>query len=120
VGVRNYQDLIAWQRAMDFVTEVYVLSNLFPAEERFSLTAQLRRSATSVASNIAEGEGRFTKADFKRFLSIAHGSLREAETQLMIAVRLGYLEPSAIESALERAGEVGRLIQGLAKSLKDA
>ena len=114
---RNYQDLIAWQRAMDFVTHVYEVSAGFPPDERFALTSQLRRSATSVPSNIAEGEGRFTKADFKRFLAIAHGSLREAETQLLIAVRLCYLPQASADDALELAGEVGRLIRGLAKSL---
>jgi four helix bundle protein len=115
---RNYQDLIAWQRAMDFVTRVYEATAGFPPDERFALTSQLRRSATSVPSNIAEGEGRFTKADFKRFLAIAHGSLREAETQLLIAVRLCYLSQQSADAALELAAEVGRLIRGLAKSLE--
>ncbi len=114
---RNYRDLIAWQRAMDFVTQVYEQTNGFPADERFALTTQLRRSATSVPSNIAEGEGRFSKPDFRRFLSIPHGSLREAETQVLIAVRLGYLQAEAAENLLTTAGEVGRLIRGLTKSL---
>ncbi len=117
MAVRNYRDLIAWQRAMDFITQVYEQTKRFPADERFALTTQLRRSATSVASNIAEGEGRFSKPDFRRFLSIAHGSLREAETQLLIAERLGYLHTDAMESTLAIAGEVGRLIRGLTKSL---
>jgi four helix bundle protein len=114
---KNYRDLVAWQRAMDFVTHVYEATAGFPADERFALTSQLRRSATSVPSNIAEGEGRFTKADFKRFLAIAHGSLREAETQLLIAVRLCYLPQSSADTSLDLASEVGRLIRGLAKSL---
>jgi four helix bundle protein len=116
---RNYQDLIARQRAMDFVEEVYLVTARFPPDERFALTSQLRRSATSVPSNIAEGEGRFTKADFKRFLAIAHGSLREAETQILIAVRLRYIRQSAAERVGELSSEVGRLIRGLAKSLSD-
>ena len=117
MSVRNYRDLIAWQKAMDFAEEVYRLSKSFPSEERFSLTAQLRRAATSVPSNIAEGEGRFSKPDFRRFLSIAHGSLRESETQLLLAVRLGYLDAVSVSRAQEIASETGRLIQGLAKSL---
>ena len=114
---RNYSDLIAWQRAMDFVIVVYKLTGKFPSDERFALTSQLRRCSVSVPSNIAEGEGRFSKADFKRFLSIAHGSLREAETQLMVASRLKYIDQESLHSALELASEVGRLIRGLAKSL---
>jgi len=115
---RNYRDLIAWQRAMEFVVGVYELTKLFPTDERFSLTSQRRRSATSVPSNIAEGEGRFSKQDFKRFLSIAHGSLREAETQLIIAERLGYIAADQVRSTLEIAYEVGRLIRGLSKSFE--
>jgi four helix bundle protein len=118
VSSRNYQDLIAWQRAMDLVTQVYEATASFPVDERFALTSQLRRSAISVPSNIAEGEGRFSKPEFKRFLAIAHGSLREAETQLLIAVRLCYLPQQTADAALELAGEVGRLIRGLAKSLE--
>jgi four helix bundle protein len=81
------------------------------------LTSQLRRSATSVPSNIAEGEGRFTKADFKRFLSVAHGSLREAETQIEIGARLHYLPQFTADVLLDQAGKIGRLIRGLANSL---
>ena len=114
---RNYRALIAGQRAMDFVVHVYRVSNSFPADERFGLTSQLRRSATSVPSNIAEGEGRFSKPDFKRFLSIAHGSLRESETQLLIALRLGYIDEKEMVELLPLAEEVGRPIRGLANSI---
>jgi len=117
MGVRNYRDLIAWQKAMTFVESTYSLTQKFPAEERFSLTSQLRRSATSVPSNIAEGQGRFSKPDFKRFLSIAHGSLSEAETQILLAIRLRYLTEKETESTLVLAAEVGKLIHGLARSL---
>jgi four helix bundle protein len=117
MGAKNYEDLIVWNKAMDFVEAVYVASSTFPSDERYSLTAQLRRSAVSVPSNIAEGEGRFSRADFKRFLSIAHGSLREAETQLRIANRLGYLDTVQLHATLELAGETGRLIRGLSRSL---
>ncbi len=104
---------------MEFAENVYELTRQFPPDERFSITAQLRRSAVSVPSNIAEGEGRFTKADFRRFLSIAHGSLREAETQLRLANRLGYLPESELSQILDIAGQTGRLIRGLARSLAD-
>jgi four helix bundle protein len=117
MGVRNYRDLIAWQKAMDFVEAVYHLSRDFPADERFALTNQIRRAAISVPSNIAEGEGRFSKPDFSRFLSISLGSLREAETQIEIALRLGYCNRDATTQSMSLADEVGRLIRGLANSL---
>jgi len=93
------------------------ISSNFPPDERFSLTSQLRRSATSIPSNIAEGEGRFSKPDFKRFLSIAHGSLSEAETQILLAIRLQYLTEEEADPTLALAVEVGKLIHGLARSL---
>jgi four helix bundle protein len=117
MAVRNYRDLVVWQKAMDFVEAVYLLSREFPADERFALTNQLRRAAVSVPSNIAEGEGRFSKPDFNRFLSMALGSLREAETQIEIAVRLKYCNLDAAGHAVALADEVGRLIRGLAKSI---
>lgn len=117
MGVRNYRDLVAWQKAMEFVEAVYELSRDFPADERFALTNQLRRAAVSVPSNIAEGEGRFSKPDFARFLSIALGSLREAETQIEIALRLKYCHRDSTAMAMGLADEVGRLIRGLANSL---
>ena len=114
---RNYQDLLAWQKAMDYVEAVYVVTRAFPADERYGLTSQLRRAAVSVPSNIAEGQGRGSDAELVRFLRVAHGSLRETETQSIIAQRLGDLDPEAAANLLTLAGEVGRLIQGLIKSM---
>ena len=115
--VRNYQDLIAWQRAMDLVEEVYKATKDFPREEIYALTSQIRRAAVSIPSNIAEGQGRRTTADFLRHLSIAYGSLREVETQALIARRLKYIAQAKLEEVMERAGEVGRLLNGLMSSL---
>ncbi|MGC1275273.1 MAG: four helix bundle protein [Planctomycetaceae bacterium] len=116
---RNFRDLIAWQRAMDFVAECYRISSRFPPDERYGLTAQLRRAAVSVPSNIAEGHGRGHVKSYTNHLWIANGSLRESETQLLIAERLGYAPPDAVQMTLELAGEVGRLITGLRRSLND-
>ncbi len=116
--VKNYQDLIAWQKAMDLVEDVYKASRDFPREEVYALTSQIRRAAVSVPSNIAEGQGRRTTADFLRHLSIAYGSLREVETQILIAQRLKYIVIGKVESVLSRAGEVGRLLNGLMASLE--
>ena len=115
--VRNYQDLLAWQRAMDLVELVYKASSRFPREEIYALTSQIRRAAVSIPSNIAEGQGRRTTSDFLRHLSIAYGSLREVETQLLIAVRLNYLTAAQVQRVMEKAGQVGRLLNGLMNSL---
>ena len=85
MALRQYQELIAWQKAMDLVQRVYVVTDDFPAKEVFALTNQLRRAVVSVPSNIAEGQGRATTRDFLRYLAIAKGSLQEIETQIIIA-----------------------------------
>ncbi len=103
---------------MDLVEVVYDLTKKFPPEERHGLTSQLRRAVVSVPSNIAEGQGRRSDNEFRRFLSIAHGSLREVETQLLIATRLRYLEESGTQSAHSLCEETGRIINGLINSLR--
>lgn len=115
---RNYRDLVAWQRAMDLVEVVYGLSSQFPKEEMYGLTSQVRRAAVSVPSNIAEGEGRNAPNDFARFLSIAHGSLREVETQLLVSARLKYLTEEDITNAMTLCEETGRIINGLKRNLQ--
>jgi four helix bundle protein len=115
--VKNYQELIVWQKAMDLVEEVYIASKNFPREEVYGLTSQLRRAAVSIPSNIAEGQGRRTTPDFLRHLSIAYGSLREVETQILIAIRLRYLAARKCQDAMNIAAEVGRLLNGLMASL---
>jgi four helix bundle protein len=115
--VKNYQELIVWQKAMDLVEEVYTVSRNFPREEIYGLTSQLRRAAISIPSNVAEGQGRRTIPDFLRHLSIAYGSLRELETQILIATRLGYLAQGKCYDVMNMAAEVGRLLNGLMSSL---
>jgi four helix bundle protein len=114
---RNYTDLLAWQRSMDLVESVYRIAREFPKEELFGLTSQLRRAAVSVPANIAEGQGRKNRGDFRRFLSIAQGSLREIETHVHIGARLGYIDESRKQTILSECSEVGRLITGLSNSL---
>jgi len=118
LGGKNYQDLIVWQKAMDLVTVIYQTTNIFPKEEIYALTSQLRRAAVSIPSNIAEGQGRSSNKEFHNVLSMAHGSLREIETQKMIAQRLQYLSPEQALEILDLSAEVGRLLQGLMKSVK--
>ena len=113
----NYADLIVWQKAMDFVEAVYRATRAFPKEEVYGLTSQMRRAAVSMHSNIAEGQGRQSPREFRRFLSVAHGSVREIETQILIAERLKYLDSQAKSELMDAAAEIGRLLNGLMNSL---
>ncbi|HEX9111864.1 MAG TPA: four helix bundle protein [Terriglobales bacterium] len=116
---RSYRELIAWQKAMKFVTEIYAATQRFPSEERYGLTNQLRRAAVSVPSNIAEGQARFSQKEFHHFLSQARGSLVEIETQLLIAKELKYLQLAKAEDLLATADELGRVLNGLIASIKN-
>ena len=116
--VKDYRELIVWQKAMDLVEEVYRATASFPKEEMYGLTGQIRRAAVSVPSNVAEGQARSTTADFLHFLSIARGSLKEVETQVIIARRLGYVDEQKESELTSLTDEVSRLISGLASSLK--
>jgi four helix bundle protein len=109
----SYRDLLAWQKAMDVVGEVYRITRTFPKEERYGLTAQMRRSAASIACNIAEGQGRYTFGEFRRFLLTSRGSALELETQLEIARRQHWISADALAAINERIGEVVRVINGL-------
>ena len=109
----TYRDLVVWQRAIDLSVEVYSLTRSFPTDERFGLTSQMRRAGVSVASNIAEGHGRDTAGSFAHFLSIAQGSLKELETQTIIAERVGYIDRDVAEAIGSRYAEVGRLLRPL-------
>jgi four helix bundle protein len=115
---KSYRDLVGWQKAMDLVTAVYQVCACFPKEEIYGLTSQLRRAAISIPSNIAEGQGRRGRAEFRHFLWQANGSLMELETQIMIAERLRYVSPESANQILERSAEVGRVLNGLISSLE--
>jgi len=117
MAVRNYTELVAWQKAMDLVEVVYLLSGRFPREELYGLTSQIRRAAVSIPSNIAEGQGWWSTGEFVQFLGVAHGSLCEVETQLHIAVRLAFVTAEDASPAFRIAAEVGRIIYGLKNSL---
>ena len=116
--VKRYTDLIAWQKAMDLVEAIYKATKTFPKEELYGLSSQLRRAAVSVPSNIAEGHCRNGRREFVHYISIALGSLGEAETQVMIAGRLGYLQATDSAELLALAEETGRILVGLMHSLE--
>ncbi len=111
----GYRDLLAWQEAMKLAVMVYHVTSSFPREEIYGLTAQVRKSAVSVPSNIAEGAARNSAREFRHFLGVSAGSLAEVETQLDLAARLNYAQPKP-EVALQ-AQKVGMLLEGLRRSL---
>jgi four helix bundle protein len=113
---RPHEDLSVWQQAMSLVEQVYACSASYPGDERFGLTAQLRRAAVSVPSNIAEGAARRSTPEYIRFLSIARGSLSEMDTQLQIAARLGYgAVPAGTKACID---EVFAMLTGLMNALQ--
>ncbi|OFZ91702.1 MAG: hypothetical protein A3F74_20935 [Betaproteobacteria bacterium RIFCSPLOWO2_12_FULL_62_58] len=114
----THRDLAAWREAMRLVKIIYRETANFPKEEVFGLTAQIRRSAISIPSNIAEGAARNTSGELMQFLGIACGSLAELETQLELSVELGYLNPEA--NAISLTSRVGMLVRLLRKSLRDS
>ena len=103
---------------MRFVTKVYRSTESFPKSELFALCNQIRRAVVSVPSNIAEGQGRDSSKEFAHHLSFAYGSLMETETQLQIAANLGYIEQAEVDRLLEDAAEIGRMLNGLSRSVR--
>ncbi len=114
---RNYQDLIVWKKSIDLVSKLYSSTRAFPKEELYGLTSQIRRAGVSIPANIAEGQGRNSRGEFRQFLGIAQGSLAELETLLIISGNLLYLNPQNKEELLQKCEEIGRLLAGLKRSL---
>jgi four helix bundle protein len=115
---REYHKLIVWQRGMDFADSVYDATEPWPRHEQFDLRSQVRRAAFSVPANIAEGHGRFGEREFLRHLSIAYGSLNEAETAIQFGFRRRYLDEPTLNKLMDCSGEVGKLLLGLMQKLR--
>jgi four helix bundle protein len=115
--IRSFRDLDVWNKAMDLVVEVYALTRGFPCDERYGLTSQMRRAALSVASNIAEGNGRSYRREYAHHVSIARGSLSELMTCLEIAQRLGYISRDVFRPLAVRLEEVSRMLLMLMRAL---
>lgn len=115
--IESYRDLIVWQKAMDAVVEYYRLAARLPKYEQYGLASQIRRSAVSVASNIAEGHSRSTSREYAHFLSIARSSVKEMETQLHICLRLEYLDSGQVSHAFSLADEVSRMLAAIRASV---
>jgi four helix bundle protein len=117
--LKNYKELKVWQKSYQLCLEVYKITAKFAREERFGLTSQLRRSAVSVPSNIAEGYGRKTTADYIRSLYIAYGSNCELETQILLSADLGYIENGISDKIKDEIQQVERMLKALIKSLEN-
>jgi four helix bundle protein len=114
---RSYQDLEVWKLAINFVKEIYLLTDKFPPREIYGVTSQIRRAAVSIPSNIAEGQGRSSAKEFRQFLAIALGSLAEIETQLIIAREINLLGSEEKEPLLVTIDRIRKMIRGLSKSI---
>ncbi|MDN3513925.1 MAG: four helix bundle protein [Candidatus Brocadia sp.] len=116
-NIRSYRDLEVWQKAMDVAVECYGITRVLPKNESYGMNSQLQRAVISIPANIAEGRGRQHRKEFLQHLSIAYGSLAEVETYLLLAERLNYINKDQLNRSLSKTAEVGRMINGLKKSL---
>lgn len=116
--IKSYRDLIVWQKSISLVKNIYLFTQSFPREEQYGLTNQMRRCAVSIPSNIAEGYGRNTTGDYKRFLQIAVGSLYELQTQAEISFQLKYLEENNFTSIIGLCTEIDKMLYSLIQKLK--
>ncbi len=116
--ISSYRDLRIWQRSMDLIVEIHRVTSQFPVSQRYILSAQMQRAALSIPSNIAEGRGRWGGCrEFAHGLSIANGSLKELETQVLVSERLGFTEAVDAEALLVRCAEIGQMLTILRRRL---
>jgi len=115
--IKSFKDLRIWQKGIEIVSDIYILTKNFPKEELFSLTSQLRRSAISISSNIAEGFKRFHNKEYKQFLFITLGSCAEVETQIIIAKELKYINENEETKLVEKLDHICRMTSSLIKKL---
>ena len=116
--IKSHKNLLVWQKAVDLVVTVYQITSTFPRDELYGLVSQIRRSAVSIPSNIAEGAARQTKREFQQFLHIALGSASELETQFIIAGRLGYCDALQMEAMSREMDQIRRMLLGLIRQLR--
>jgi len=117
--MKNYKELVVWQKAKNFAVALYRATETFPKTERFGLTSQIQRSATSVPANIAEGWGRGSTKEYIQFLTVARGSLMELETHLIIAGDLSYLKSDQLVNSQQEVESIGQMLNRLIQALKD-
>jgi len=114
----KFEKLEVWRKAVQFADMVYDITRTFPVDERFGLTNQLRRSAVSISSNLAEGSSRSSETDFARFIEIAYGSLLESVSEMEIARRQKFLNPEIFERTYHHAEDLGRMLSGLRRTVQ--
>lgn len=117
--IKSFRDLVVWQEAVALATLTYRLTAALPKSETYGLSAQMQRAAVSVASNIAEGHGREQTGVFIQFLRTAQGSLKELETQLVIAENVALVTTEQCRPLIEKCDAIGRMLRGLIRSLED-
>lgn len=117
-AIKSYRDLRVWQGAMTLAESCYRLTRAFPKEEMFGMVSQIRRSAASVPANIAEGHGRENTRTFVQYLRISQGSLKELETHLLLAQRVGLATPQHIDPPMEQCQAIGKMLRALIRSLQ--
>jgi four helix bundle protein len=116
--IRSFRDIVAWQRAIDLAEDVYLATKTWPADERFGLTAQVKRATVSVMANIAEGHGRSGPREFHHHCSLADGSLSEVEAHLLFAHRLRFIDDAKLGQLTQRIEETRRPLRGLIRQLR--
>ena len=117
--MRTHEKLEVWKKSVDFVVEIYKVTEDFPKEEKFGLTSQIRRASVSIPANIAEGAARTSEKEFLYFLSISQGSASEVSTEILIAFRLGFLSEKTYLVLSSKLDEIGRMISGLRNHLRN-
>jgi four helix bundle protein len=118
--LQSYRDLLVWKKAIQLTIDCYSFSDSFPRSEIYGLTSQLRKASVSVPSNIAEGYGRGSRKEYLRFLWISQGSLKELETQILIAKNLGFVKPEAADELLIETETTGKMLGSLIRSLSNS
>jgi four helix bundle protein len=116
--IDSYRDLRVWKEAMDLAVQCYEATKAFPREEMFGFVTQIRRAASSVPANIAEGYGRESTGSYAHFLRTAQGSLKELETHLLLATRVGLMPETKSEPLIQQSDVVGRMLHGLIRSIE--
>ena len=116
-GTQNYKDLLVWQKGITLAKSIYRLTQSFPSEEKFGLTSQMRRAAVSIPSNLAEGQARHTSGEFVQFISHAEGSSAELDTQLILAVELGFCKKATAIPIYELIDEIRRMLNALRRAI---
>jgi four helix bundle protein len=117
-AIESYRDLRVWQAAIELAVACYAETKNFPASETYGLTSQIRRSSTSIAANIAEGYGRDHTGSYVQFLRVAQGSLKELETHVIVAKRIGYLDSSREKCLLQKSEEIGKMLRAPIRGLQ--